>query len=172
MAKIGLTKITPIKEIEPVILHINEQNIEVKQYIPLQEKIEIAGLVTSASTGELGINPIQRDVLTKFYIIDYYTNINFTEKQREDIQKTYDLLEINDIINKVMNAIPSNEIDNIMSWIFVCSQNYENYRNSVRGLLEDVTQKYANTELDIEKLVEQIKDPEVGQFLKNLAVVG
>ena len=172
MAKISLTKITPVKELKAKIVTIGEVDIEVKQYLPLKEKIEIASVVTGMSTGDMGINPIQRDVLTKFYILDYYTNINFTDKQKEDIEKTFDLLEINDVINKVLEAIPASEIDTVMSWVFICSNTFENYRNSIRGIIEDIVSRYGNTELDIEKLVSQIKDPEVGEFLKNLSNVG
>jgi hypothetical protein len=172
MAKISLTKITPVKELKAKIVTIGEIDIEVKQYLPLKEKIEIASVVTGMSTGDMGINPIQRDVLTKFYILDYYTNINFTDKQKEDIEKTFDLLEINDVINRVLEAIPASEIDTVMSWVFICSNTFENYRNSIRGIIEDIVSKYGSTELDIEKLVSQIKDPEVGEFLKNLSNVG
>ncbi|WP_291627863.1 hypothetical protein [Clostridium sp.] len=34
-------------------------------------------------------------------IIEYYTNISFTEKQKEDVVKLYDILQSNDIIAKI-----------------------------------------------------------------------
>ena len=41
MAKVSFTKLGLKKNEEVGILHINEQDIEVKQYLPINEKLEL-----------------------------------------------------------------------------------------------------------------------------------
>ena len=44
-------------------------------------------------------NPVKVKVYLALGILDYYTNINFTEKQKEDPVKLYDLFESNELLN-------------------------------------------------------------------------
>ena len=168
MAKIGLTKLITIKEPEVNITYVGEQALEVKQYLPLEKKIELVNHVANSSITETGINPIQRDVLADLAIVEYYTNIKFTEKQKEDMQKTYDLLSMNGIIEGVKKLIPSNELGQIMNWIWSCVNAIEAYGNSARGILKDITTNYDGTKLNVEEILKDIKDPAMAEFIKNL----
>lgn len=168
MAKIGLTKITPIKKGEIKTLEINEVKLEILTYLPLEKKIELVNKVANDCIIETGINPIQRDVQMDIAIIEYYTNINFTDKQKEDIFKTYDLLCLNDIVKIVKNAIPSEELGQIEAWLWMCVNAIETYGNSARGILKDITTNYDGAKLNVEELLKDIKDPAMAEFIKNL----
>ena len=117
---------------------------------------------------ETGINPIQRDVQTDLAIIEYYTNISLTEKQKEDILKTYDLLCLNDILETVKNVIPAQELALIQGWIWMCINAIETFGNSARGILKDITTNYDGAKLNVEELLKDIKDPAMAEFIKNL----
>ena len=83
-SKLGLTKNTNIKNIE-----YNGQNIEVKQYLPINDKAIIASNVLNYTIGNgttRFINPLQVEVYTLLQIIEKYTNINFTDKQEKILQ--------------------------------------------------------------------------------------
>jgi hypothetical protein len=47
-------------------------------------------------------------------IIDAYTNINFTDKQREDPTKIYDLFNSNGILTAIIDSIPTEEYNSLM----------------------------------------------------------
>ena len=71
-SKLGLTKNTNIKNIE-----YNGQNIEVKQYLPINDKAIIASNVLNYTIGNgttRFINPLQVEVYTLLQIIEKYTN--------------------------------------------------------------------------------------------------
>jgi hypothetical protein len=54
-------------------------------------------------------------------VIYQYTNLSFTEKQKEDPVKIYDLLEGNGIIDKIVAAIPEIEYNAIIDGINDCA---------------------------------------------------
>ena len=168
MAKIGLTKLISVKKGEIKTIEIGEQKLEVLTYLPLEKKIEMVNKVANDCIMETGINPIQRDVQTDLAIIEYYTNISLTEKQKEDMLKTYDLLCLNDIITTVKNIIPAEEIGQVQAWIWMCIDAIERFGNSARGILKDITTNYDGAKLNVEEILKDIKDPAMAEFIKNL----
>jgi hypothetical protein len=77
-SKLGLSKNTEIKNFE-----YNGQNIEVKQYLPINDKATLVAQVLSCvlnNDENRFANPLQIEVFTVLTIIEKYTNINFTEK--------------------------------------------------------------------------------------------
>ena len=94
-AKLGLKVNSTVKTIV-----INEQEIEIKQYLPVNEKLRLIGDVIGQAADENNFsNPIKLEVFTKLEIVFAYTNLSFTEKQKEDLVKLYDILESNNIFN-------------------------------------------------------------------------
>jgi hypothetical protein len=89
-SKLGLAKNNDIKTIE-----YNGQTIEIKQYLSINDKAILASNVLNYALGDgttRFINPLQVEVYTIILAIQAYTNINFTEKQKEDPAKLYDLI--------------------------------------------------------------------------------
>ena len=82
MAKVSFTKLGLSKNQEVKEVKFNEQIIEVKQYLPVNDKLMLISDVINMSMGENNFaNPVQVSVFTTIGILEYYTNINFTEKQ-------------------------------------------------------------------------------------------
>ena len=96
--KVGLTKLITKKQGDVKTIEINGETIEVKQYLPLEEKLGMVRDIGLAAIGEQYINPVTLDVLLDIKVIQYYTNINFTEKQLEETEKLYDALVLNGIV--------------------------------------------------------------------------
>jgi hypothetical protein len=77
-SKLGLSKNTDIKNFE-----YNGQNIEVKQYLPINDKATLVATILNytLNNGENRFpNPLQVEVMTLIGVIEKYTNINFTDK--------------------------------------------------------------------------------------------
>lgn len=93
--------ITPIK--------IGDAEIEVKQYISMEDKIDLVDItLQNAQEGKL-YNPLKVDMFFHLNLIYLYTNITFTDRQKEDVYKLYDILESNGVVEAVVAAIPDNE---------------------------------------------------------------
>ncbi len=87
----------------------NNTEIEVKQYLPVADKLAIITASIYDGYEEGIINPLLLDVNFYLNVVFKYTNIAFTDKQKEDKFKLYDILETNDIFALVMKNIPDEE---------------------------------------------------------------
>lgn len=169
MAKIGFTKLglKPNNEIQ--IIEFNEQTIEVKQYLPVEEKLElITNVLQSAHDENNFSNPIKVKVFTILEIIENYTNIGFTEKQKENPTKIYDLLIGNGLVDIIINNIPKNEYDSLILAITETIESVYKYQNSILGLLEAITTDYDTLNFDATDIQKKLSDPNTLGLLKDV----
>ena len=169
MAKVSFTKLGLKKNEDVGILHINEQDIEVKQYLPINEKLElISSVINSAADENNFSNPVKENVFLTLEILYHYTNINFTDKQKEDPVKLYDLVVSSGLVNKVTDLIPEEELDEVINGVAQSVKAIYTYRNSALGILESISQDYSNLDLDATEIQEKLANPENMAFLKQV----
>ena len=147
---------------------INNIEIEVKKYLPMSEKMElVANVINAAADDNNFANPMKLEIFTALEIIYAYTNLSFTEKQKEDPAKLYDLLFTNGIISEVSNRIGDEKVI-IEKYVTECVNAIYTYKNSVLGLLEAVSQDYSNLSLNAADIQQKLNDPENMELLRNV----
>lgn len=161
MAKIGFIKLSLKRKNEVKTITINNNQIEIKQYLPVNEKLDlIARVINGAHDQNNFPNPIKIEVIGTLEMIMAYTNISFTEKQKEDIPKLYDLLEENGVIKDIISQIPEDEYNFIIDGINKTVDAVYTYNNSVLGILEAVSKDYSNLDFDATQIQKKMADPE------------
>lgn len=161
MAKIGFTKLSLKRKNEVKTMTINNNQIEIKQYLPVNEKLDlIARVINGAHDQNNFPNPIKIEVIGTLEMIMAYTNISFTEKQKEDIPKLYDLLEENGVIKDIISQIPEDEYNFIIDGINKTVDAVYTYNNSILGILEAVSKDYSNLDFDATQIQKKMADPE------------
>ena len=169
MAKISFTKLGLVKNTEVASFDWNGQTVEVKQYLPIQEKMDlIAAVLNNCQDENNFINEAKMALFMDLEIAYRYTNINFTEKQKEDPAKLYDLLAGSGLFDDIFTVLPQREYKSIVMWLSKTAEHIYDYRNSVYGILDAMNTDYSNLELDAESLKEKIADPEVLGLLKSV----
>ena len=170
MAKVSFTKLKC--KVETSITHIEweGETIEVKQYLPIQEKLALIGrvIMQAHEQDENYSNPVKVDVFRELEMIFAYTNISFTDKQKEDLPKLYDMIYCSGLLKAIKDAIPIEEISDIMFGIEDSIEAVYKYQNSVLGILDTIKGDYNNMSLDIEKLKQDITDPQSLEIVKNM----
>ena len=169
MAKVSFTKLGLKKNEDVGILHINEQDIEVKQYFPINEKLElISSVINSAADENNFSNPIKENVFLMLEILYHYTNINFTDKQKEDPVKLYDLVVSSGLVNKVTDLIPEEELDEVINGVAQSVKAIYAYQNSIMGILDAISTDYSNLNLDASEIQKKLADPDNMALLKQV----
>ena len=169
MAKVSLTKLglKTNQEIKTIIF--NEQEIEVKQYLPINDKLTIISNIINNSADEYSFaNPVKITVFIALEIIYNYTNINFTDKQKEDGAKLYDLLHSSGLIDAVYEVLPYSEREEISDGVWDSIRSIYSYKNSVMGILDNISADYNNLNLDATEIQQKIGDPENMALLKQV----
>lgn len=170
MAKVAFSKLNLKKQEVVQTLKLNDLEIEVKQYLPVNEKlILISNVINNAASQDATFkNPIKVEIFGSLEIIYNYTNLTFTEKQKEDPSKLYDLLEENGVIAAVVAMIPEDEYQFLIDGIDSSMDAFYNYQNSVMGILDRVSADYSNLDMDASAIQKKIADPANVTLLKNV----
>lgn len=170
MAKIAFSKLG-LKKIEEInTINLNGVDIEVKKYLPINNKlILISNVINSAVDQDATFkNPVKTEVFGSLEILYNYTNLSFTDKQKEDPSKLYDLLEENGVIEAVVAAIPETEYNFIIDGIDASMDAFYQYQNSVMGILDRVSADYSNLDMDATELQKKMADPQNLELLKSV----
>ena len=170
MAKVSYTKLKCTVNENKVPLQIGENTIAVKQYLPINEKLELIGRVINQSHEEDHnySNPVKVDVYTVMEIIFAYTDISFTDKQKEDIAKLYDQMASSGVIAMITKAIPESELTIICGGVKDTIDSVYKYQNSILGLLDTVKTDYSNLDFDAQAIADKIGNNENLEFLKEV----
>ena len=113
-------------------------------------------------------NPVKVDVYTALEIMYAYTNINFTDKQKEDVTKLYDLIVSSGLYAKILEAIPNNEYCDFINAIKKSIDAIYSYQNSVMGILDTISSDYSNLNLDASEIQKRLADPDNMTLLKDV----
>jgi len=132
--KLGLSKSQDKKEIQ-----YNENTIEIYKYLDIKSKSTLVNAAVRAAVIEGIVDEILADAYLHIFIIEYYTNISFTGKQKENIFETFDLMESNGLIQLVIENIPEDEYNYIFSMAKKLTANLNEFNRSPAGASIDLS---------------------------------
>lgn len=171
MAKIAYSKLGLNKMVnkDPSIIEFNEQQIEVAQYLPIEKKLDlISDIINSSLDNNTYYNPCRIEIFMLTKIIEAYTNLTITDKQKEDIFKFYDQLVASGFADIVLNNIPIKDYNFIYRSVSKTIKNIYKYKNSALGVLESVSTDYSNLNLDATEIQSKLADPNNIELLKGI----
>lgn len=170
MAKVSFSKLKCKVNEEVKQITFNDEIIEVKQYLPIQEKLGLIGRVVEfAHDADYNYsNPVKADVFRDLEVIQVYTNISFTEKQKEDLPKLYDMVLSSGLLQAVIDAIPEEELGSVQCGVWRSIDAIYAYQHSALGIVDALKTDYDNTDLSIKDLLAQLKDSESLDLVKGL----
>jgi hypothetical protein len=148
------------------------EKIEVKQYLPVEEKLRLIGDVITKSHEEDSnhANPIKVRIFSELEIIYAYSNISFTEKQKEDIPKLYDSVLSSGLVQAIIESIPEEEYGYLMYAINETIEAVYKYYNSALGIIESLKNDFASLDnVNVEdmkaSLLELAKTPLIQEIM-------
>lgn len=123
---------------QPKEIDFNGNQFEVLQYLPIEDKYDLI-MVTLQKCYEEGIyNPIKKDMYFHLYLVYMYTDISFTDKQKEDEEKLYNVLESNGVITEVIKNIPEEEYNKLFEYMDELIEERMRYSLSSAAMISNV----------------------------------
>ncbi len=168
--KLGLTKNKKVETFK-----WNDLEIEVKQYLPIREKMEMISNVLNYCQDENNfINEAKLALYMNLEFIYKYTNINFTDKQKEDPVKLYDLFAGSGFFEQVFKLIPKEEYKDVAIWLSKNAEHLYEYRNSVYAILDALKNDYNDLNFDAEAIKNKLSEnkEELGMLKDVLTKLG
>lgn len=170
MAKVPFSKFKCKMNTDQVPIEINGETVNVRQYLPVNDKLALVGRVIELAHDQdyNFSNPIKAEIYTDLEIIYAYTDITFTDKQKEDTGKLYDLLLSSGILLKVKEAIPFEEIKDIYEGVEKSIESFYKYQNSILGIMDTIKNDYNELSIEGEDLQKKFADPETLKMVKDV----
>lgn len=166
MAKVSFASMKLKVDDSVKIINIGEKEIEVKQYLPIEDKNNLCEIaLQNASAGTI-FNPLLAEVYFSTYIVIEYTNLNFTDNQKADILKLFDILDSNNIINKVIEAIPQKEYEVLVNSFEEMMCNIKYYMSSAKAIADDLLQYAPDKSAEIAENVTNFDVEKYEQIMK------
>lgn len=146
----------------------NNYDIEVLQYLPIEDKYDLLSIVAQEAYEEGVYNPLKLDMLFHLYLVFLYSNISFTDKQKEDLPKLYNILKSNKIIDKVLEHIPEEEYNTLYQYLIEITKGKEKYARSFAGIANKVIHDLPTQAQAAKDIIDNF-DPEKYQNVINFA---
>ena len=121
----------------------NGTTVEILKYLPIEEKYNLIEITLQKSYENNIYNPIKLEMYFVLNLVYLYSNISFTDKQREDEIKLYDTLQSNGIIDKIIDAIDDDEYNNLYTMLVETEDKYNEYRKSIAGIFNELSEVVA-----------------------------
>lgn len=169
MAKVTFSKLGLKLNTEEKSFMFNDQEIEVKQYLPINEKMELISTVLNAALeDEKFYNVGKINVYYTLEVVFRYTNVTFTEKQKENVTKLYDMIISSGFFDAVLEYLPEEELEYIEDTMMDTIKSIYAYNNSALGFLDSIHEDYSDLNLDASELNEKMQNPENLELLKQI----
>ena len=151
-------------------IKIKDKEIEVLQYLPIEDKIDLIQIALQKSFENGTYNELKLDMYFNLYIVYMYTNLEFTDDEKADAYTLYNELQSNDVIVSVIGAIDESEYDNLLDYLKTMQQSYVQYKQSAAALFQTFIQdmpKNAQAAAEIVDSFDKEKYTNVVDFARN-----
>ena len=162
-ASLKLKTDTSVKEIE-----FNGSKIEVLQYLQNDDKYSLVNITLQKSKDGSIYHQLKKDMYFHLNLVYLYTNLSFTDKQREDESKLYDTLQSSGLLDLILENIPEEEYKILYSFIEEYERDILNYQNTIAGIIANLIESLPARAEEMQKIVDNF-NPENFQEVLNFA---
>lgn len=141
--------------------------VNVKKYLPISDKIDLIQIALQKAEEDGIYNEMKLDMYFHLNIIYLYTDIEFTDEDKEDEMALYDILESNDIIDEILGALEDDEYNILKEYLIEMKNESLQYKNTAAAVLTRIIQdlpKNAAAAKEIVDSFDQSKYQEVINF--------
>lgn len=122
------------------IAMINGKEVEVLEYLPMEDKIDLIQIALQKSLENGIYNEMKLDMYFNLYLVYMYTNLEFTDEEKADEFTLYNEMQSNNVIIGVIGAMDDGEYDSLVDYLKIMQCNNEHYRNSAAAMFQTFVQ--------------------------------
>ena len=146
----------------------NGNEIEVLDYLPIEDKYDLIMITLQKSLEDGYYNPIKIDEFFHLHLIYMYTNINFTEKQKENEHKLYDSLKSNGLIDAFIEQMNEFDYSELFNMLDETKREITDYHRTMVSLVQNLITDMPKQAEAMSKILDNF-DPDKYQNVINFA---
>lgn len=98
-------------------LKFKNKDIKVKQYLPIQDKLNLIQIALQQSLDEGVYNDGLLTAYFHTYVVMFYTDLEFTEEEKQDVLTLFNLMDSENLIGSVIELIPQSEFGDLLEML-------------------------------------------------------
>ncbi len=136
--KVSYAKLNLKVNTEVNTFKFKDNKIEVLKYLPVEDKYDLI-MVALQKAEEDGIyNELKLDMYFHLYLVYMYTNLSFTDKQKENEAKIFDSLKSNGFLDAFLSTIDESEYDELLDMMTSIKKEILTYKNTAGAVLQSL----------------------------------
>ena len=164
MAKVSFASLKLKTDKSTHIMKFNDAEIEVVNYLPVEDLNEIVAATLHKSLENGVYNPLKVEVYKLLHSVYMCTNLSFTDKQLEDEGKLYDALASSGFVDAFLQDLDENNrgyYKDVTFFINKAIEKNEKYNKTIASVIHNFIN---NVPLNTEKAADIIKNFDPEQF--------
>lgn len=146
-----------------------EKEIEVLQYLPISDKYDLIMIaLQKAKEGDI-YNPIKLDMYFHLNLVYMYSNLYFTDKQKEDEEKIFDTLVSSGLLAKIMENMAEDEFQDLWDKMSEYMSSELKYSTTAAALIKSIITDLPTQAQAAMDIVNNF-DPDKFQAVKDFAI--
>lgn len=133
--------------------------IKVLQYLPIEQKNDIIQLTMQNSEENGLFNQLLLDMYFHLYICYLYTDIDFTEEEKDNAPATFDILMSSGVINQVISAMNPDEYKTLHQVLTTAVENKTKYKSTIASVINSFIEQLPINAENAEEIIKNF-DPE------------
>ena len=118
-------------------IEVQGKKINIKKYLPINDKKDLVEItLQKAEQADGTYNEILIDMYFNLHLVYLYTDITFTDEDREDEMKLYDELESSGMLERILNKIPDEEYNVLMDYLKAMREEISSYKHSAAAMVQ------------------------------------
>ena len=150
--------------------NFHEQNIEVKQYLPINDKYDLVMITLQKALEGNIYNELKLDMYFQLHLVYMYSNLSFTEKQKEDESKLYDILMTNGFFDKFLfeKVFNQDEYNTLLGYIEMQKEDELHYNTTAAAIIKTIVRDLPAQAEAVKDIVDNF-DPDKYEAVKQFA---
>ena len=137
------------------------QEVQVLKYLPIEDKNDLIQ-ITLQNSEENGLyNLLLVDMYFHLYIVYMYTNIEFTDEEKDDAPKLFDILDSTGVLGAVLDAMSEDEYNTLYDMLQDTITDKKQYKNTIASVINGFIE---NLPVNAENAADIIKNFNPEQF--------
>ena len=142
------------------------QKIDVLKYLPVKDKYDLLMITLQKATEQGAYNDFLVSMYFELNLVYMYTNISFTEKQREDEFKLYDTLKSNWFFEVFFKALNEDEYNELFMSLNALKEDLMKYRMSISSTLNNLIDNLPKNAEAAAKIVQNFNPEQYKQVVE------
>lgn len=118
-------------------IEVQGKKINIKKYLPINDKKDLVEItLQKAEQADGTYNEILIDMYFNLHLIYLYTDIVFTDEDREDEMRLYDELESSGTLERILDKIPDEEYNTLMDYLKAMRKEASSYKHSAAAMVQ------------------------------------